>query len=247
MMKCRTWISSLLAKFKRDRIPDHSWVEEGILLVDKPVGPTSFGVIRFLKKKMNIKKMGHAGTLDPLASGLLVIAVGKVGTKKISGYIKKDKTYIADILLGKRTTTGDMEGDIVAHSDLSHYDIDSLCSIVAEIIQNLPGEHHLPVPLYSAIKVQGRPLYWYARKGIEPPEIPTKMMRVIDARHLQCYRDEENNPHAIVQLHVDSGVYIRALAEYIGDQINIPTTLSGLRRVAIDDLHVNNAYQPPMI
>ena len=142
-----------------------------ILFVDKPKGITSFDVIRQLRKKLGVKKIGHSGTLDPLASGLMIVGVGD-GTKKLSEYIKLDKVYVVDILLGERRTTGDMEGDIIEETEVVNLDIVKVKKIANDMI----GIHKLPVPIYSAIKIKGEPLYKKARKGkqITPPK-KTKM------------------------------------------------------------------------
>ena len=112
-----------------------------ILLVDKPKGITSFDVIRRLRKKYNIKKMGHAGTLDPLASGLMIIGIGP-GTKKLNEYLKLPKTYIADIVVGEKRTTGDQEGEIVEECDVSELDEEG----VREVLEGMKGELQLHVP-----------------------------------------------------------------------------------------------------
>jgi len=133
---------------------------QNIILVDKPKGITSFDVIRILRKKLGIRKMGHAGTLDPLASGLMIIGIND-GTKKMTDFLKLPKTYIADILLGKRSETGDMEGKIVEEKSASHIITDKM---IRTAVDGFSGKHSLPVPMYSAIKVGGQPLYAIARK-----------------------------------------------------------------------------------
>ncbi|MCK9352383.1 MAG: hypothetical protein WCT49_06795 [Candidatus Paceibacterota bacterium] len=165
---------------------------ENILLVDKPKGITSFDVIRILRKKLGIRKMGHAGTLDPLASGLMIIGVND-GTKKMSEFLKLPKTYVADILLGKKSETGDMEGKIIEERSIEGITDEK----IRETVENFSGKHSLAVPMYSAIKVGGRPLYSIARKieagkTLTEKEMnavpPVKEMEVISAKLLEIKR-----------------------------------------------------------
>lgn len=128
------------------------YIEPDVMLVSKPKGITSFDVVRKLRTILDIKKIGHAGTLDPLAHGLMIVGIGS-GTKKMNQYLKLNKTYIAHIRVGMSTTTGDLEGEVVKEkvphqNDMKPKDIE-------EIASSLVGTHVLTVPLYSAIKVQG--------------------------------------------------------------------------------------------
>ena len=145
-----------------------------IILIDKPKGITSFDVIRRLRRELNIKKMGHAGTLDPLASGLMIIATEK-DTKKLNDYLKLPKVYEAEILIGESRTTGDMEGEIVEKKEVNSLEN------VEEILSSLVGSIDLPVPKYSAIKVEGQALYKKARKGMDfKPPIKTMVINSIN-------------------------------------------------------------------
>ena len=139
-------------------------MEEDIILVDKPKGITSFGVISRMRRKLNIRKIGHAGTLDPLATGLMILGVGK-GTKKLTNYIKLDKIYESEVLLGIKTTTGDMEGEIVKNEKLKIKNLN--LKKINEVLESLVGEIELPVSIYSAIKQNGEALYKKARRGEE--------------------------------------------------------------------------------
>ena len=146
--------------------------EDEILRVDKPKGISSFDVIRILRRKLNIKKMGHAGTLDPLASGLMLVGINK-GTKKMHQLLGLSKVYTVDVLLGRSTTTGDMEGAIISEALIDSVNLDD----VKKQVENLVGEIALPVPVYSAVKVDGKRLYEYAREGKEV-KIPEKVMKI---------------------------------------------------------------------
>lgn len=201
-----------------------------ILLIDKPSGITSFDVIRILRKKMRIRKMGHAGTLDPMATGLMIVGIGK-GTKKLNEYLKLDKVYEAEVLLGILTDTGDVLGKVLEEDDVPPLEEKALISEV----QLLKGVHALPVPIYSAVKRAGRPLYSYARNG-EAISPPVKEMEVLDVDFISF-----NDNRISLRLEVRSGTYIRSIAELLGRKLNTLATLSKLRRLSIGDFSVENA------
>ena len=216
-----------------------NYLEPDILLVHKPVGISSFDVIRKLRRILGIRKIGHAGTLDPLASGLMIVGIG-TGTKKMTQYLKLPKTYLAEILVGKSTTTGDMEGDVVDEKFVEKKDIKKID--FEKMISEMEGSHTLQVPLYSAIKVQGKALYAYARAGETPPYIPEKEMNILSIYYLDDYRSGHN--HIVkVRLEVSSGSYIRTLGEEFGRRIGYPATLKSLYRVAIDNHYDKDAYR----
>ncbi|MDH5442120.1 MAG: tRNA pseudouridine(55) synthase TruB [Candidatus Nomurabacteria bacterium] len=207
-----------------------------MMLIDKPSGITSFDVIRRLRKKHGKIKMGHAGTLDPLATGLMIIGVGQ-GTKKLNDYLKLPKVYIAEILLGVSTDTGDTDGNIVTETAV--HDVDS--KKVEQVVGDIVGTHEFQAPLYSALKVDGKPLYKYARAGQAPPRIPTKTMTVHSAQVLDQF-DRGNGRYVVrVRFDVASGTYIRTLAEEIGRQLGVPATLRYLRRTSIGEFKIDDA------
>lgn len=219
-----------------------------ILLVDKPKGITSFDVIRKLRKTLGIKKMGHAGTLDPLATGLMIIGIND-GTKKLNNYLKLSKTYTAEILCGVSTTTDDLEGDV---EDVMNCAIDE--SNANEVLNELKGIISLQVPLYSAIKIDGKPLYKYAREGIDIIP-PTRDMEIRDIEFVSMkeisFDIEENKVSLgggeyhgqLITVHIDvaSGVYIRSIAREIGRQLNCSATLSNLRRTSVGEFRIEEA------
>lgn len=207
---------------------------ENIILVDKPKGITSFDVIRRLRKELGIRKMGHAGTLDPLASGLMIIGINE-GTKLMDSFLKLPKSYDAEILLGTRTDTGDLEGEVLEEREV--YDVEE--DYIKEVIENFKGVFELPVPKYSAIKRAGKPLYEYAREGKEI-EVPVKPMEVFASRYLGL---EEMSEGFVVRVSFDvaSGVYIRSLVEYLGKFLDTPATLANLRRTKIGDFTLKGA------
>lgn len=205
-----------------------------ILLIDKPIGITSYDIIRKLRKKLNIRKIGHAGTLDPLASGLMILGIGK-GTKKLNNYIKLDKVYKFETLLGIKTTTGDLEGEILKRVIVE--DIDN--KKVEKVIRSLAGKIELPVPSFSAIKQDGEPLYKKARRG-EKVNTPIKTMNIY---WIRLKNQENDNGKYVLSLEakVSSGTYIRSISEEIGKRLGFPATTSKIRRTEIGDFKIKDA------
>lgn len=206
-----------------------------LILIDKPKGISSFDVIRRLRRELNIRKMGHAGTLDPLASGLMLIGVG-AGTKKLNGYLKLPKSYETEVLLGERRSTGDMEGEVLESKDVEEIDEDE----IRKALESMVGTLTLPVPVYSAIKQGGQPLYKKARKGKEITELPVRNMEVRSFEYRGA-RMEGNRAVVSVVWDVASGVYIRSLAEEFGNRLGYPATVYSLRRTKIGDYSVADA------
>jgi len=211
-------------------------MKDEIIFADKPKGITSFDVIRILRKKLGVWKMGHAGTLDPLASGLMILGIND-GTKKMTEFLKLPKIYVADILLGKKSDTGDTEGKIVEEKNTEHITDEMIRSVIA----GFTGKHSLSVPMYSAIKVGGNTLYSIARKKeagrvLTEKEIntvpPIKEMEVLSAELLGIERTE-NKITLKVKMEVSSGSYIRTLAEEMGTRLGTPAMLTDLRRIQI--------------
>src|SRR3989338_3394486 len=166
-------------------------------------GSSSFDVIRHLRKQLGIKKMGHAGTLDPLATGLMIIGVG-AGTKKLKDLIGLDKTYEAEILLGESTTTGDAEGAVTATTTVRPLDNGTIKSAV----EGLRGVLNLPVPAYCAIKVGGQRLYKLARQG-KPVTLPVKTMKVLDIKMRNHRPTADGLCIVSIEMSVSSGTYVR--------------------------------------
>jgi len=223
-----------------DEIPENLQkylIEPDVLLVDKPSGPSSFDVIRFLRRETGIRKIGHAGTLDPLATGLMILGI-QTGTKKLTQYLKLNKTYIATIQLGIATTSGDTQGEIMREQEITSPPEEKL---VREVIKGLVGEHEVIPPVYSALKVDGRPLYIYARKNTCPIFMPIKHMGVTDARFVSQEKDAEGKWQIKCELAVTSGTYIRSLAEMVGERLAVPATLSALRRTVIGEHRIEQA------
>lgn len=205
-------------------------IPDDIQLIDKPKGITSFDCVRQLRRELGVKKIGHAGTLDPMATGLMIMGIG-TGTKKLHEYLKLDKTYEAHIEFGFSTDTGDLEGAVVEKQDVAPFSQET----IDELVSNMVGTHALAVPRYSAIKKNGKPLYKYAREGKEV-EVPIKEMTVQSAT-LLSYK----HPVLSLELSVTSGTYIRSLAEEMGRRLGVPAVLVGLRRTRIGKFYVLGA------
>lgn len=214
-------------------------MEGEILLIDKPKGITSFDVIRRLRKELGIKKMGHAGTLDPLATGLMILGIGS-GTKKLSEYIKLPKEYVAEVRIGERRTTGDLEGEILEEKAVETLEEEKVRKTLAEMI----GVLTLPVSAYSAIKKDGVPMYKRARKAEKTGEIvedvPVRDMQVTETEllGLTC---ADGRCVATVRFAVGSGTYIRSLAEELGKRLGYPATLQNLRRTKVGNFDIKDA------
>ncbi len=219
-------------------------IPENILLIDKSKGLTSFGVVARVRRILEVKKAGHAGTLDPLATGLMVIGVGP-GTKTLTSLVKLDKEYVAEILIGQRRSTGDMEGEVLEEMEVS-----SLISLdtIASALNSLLGDIVLPVSAYSAIKVDGVPMYKRARaaekKGEQAEGVPERAMRVDEAEILvndSIIYDSKQFQLVTVRFAVGSGTYIRSLAEELGRRLGYPATLFNLRRTKVGEFRIEDA------
>ncbi len=207
---------------------------EEILFIDKPKGITSYDVIRILKRKLKVRKIGHAGTLDPLATGLLIVGVGK-GTKRLKEFLELPKTYYMEVLLGKRTETGDLDGAVTEEKEVLEIDEQHL----KKVIQEMEGEIELPIPNYSAVKHKGIPLYKYARKGIK---IEKKLRRthIFYLRLIDILKDYKRIILKM-EMRCSKGTYARAVGEELGRRLSIPSTLKEVRRLKIGEFDISKA------
>jgi tRNA pseudouridine55 synthase len=203
---------------------------EGILLVDKPRDHTSHDVVARLRGKLKMKRIGHAGTLDPMATGLLVILVGKA--TKVSQYlVSLDKEYEGTIELGKVTDTQDADGEVIETCPVpSLTDGDLLAAI-----KTFLGDQYQMPPMYSAIKINGQPLYKAARKG-EDVEREPRFIRVMGWDVLRFA-----SPQIDFRLRCTKGTYVRTLAHDLGAKLGCGAHLSALRRSATDKFSVSQA------
>ena len=203
---------------------------DGIIIVNKPKGITSFDVIRKLKKILRTKKIGHTGTLDPLASGVMLVCVGK-STKLAQDLEAKDKVYIADFDIGYATDTYDTEGKKIAenHIGVSKENLIEATKKFLGSIKQVP-------PMYSAIKMDGKKLYDLARKGIEVE----RSERDVKIEYINILNFGENK--AQIQTKVSKGCYIRSLIYDIGKDLGTYATMTELLRTAVGDYSLEQAY-----
>jgi len=208
---------------------------DGMLLIDKPAGITSHKVIELIRKKLGIKKVGHAGTLDPLATGLLVIMLGKA-TKLSNQLISRSKTYEVEMKLFLETDTGDITGKIIKSEKPQAFTENQIQAVV-----NLFNDYEYwqKPPIYSAIKIRGRKLYQYARKGI-PVEFPPRLVKIEKIKLLN-YSFNEKKINFLVEC--SKGTYIRSLVKDIAEKLGTIATVSQLRRISSGEFHVNQALK----
>ncbi|OGX32070.1 MAG: tRNA pseudouridine(55) synthase TruB [Omnitrophica WOR_2 bacterium RIFCSPHIGHO2_02_FULL_46_37] len=205
-------------------------VRSGILLIDKPEGITSHDVVDIVRKKFNLRHIGHAGTLDPIATGLLIILVDKA-TKRFSRFVNFDKEYIAILRLGAQTDSGDSQGKIIATSDYQQISQERVSAVLKALegkIENIP-------PMVSAIKHKGRPLYVLARKGITIE----RKARMVNIHQLKCLKF--SLPDIEFQIRCSKGTYIRSLGEEIARRLDSAGHIIWIRRTAIGPYSVSDA------
>jgi tRNA pseudouridine55 synthase len=204
--------------------------ESGFLLIDKAKGWTSFDVVAKLRRITGIRKIGHTGTLDPMATGLLIVAVGRGATKRINEFMKQDKKYIAEVTLGANTDTYDAEGEVIPVSD-HQPTLDDIQNALTHFI----GEIDQVPPMYSAKKVGGKKLYELAREGKTIERKPSRV-HIYEIEVL-----EYAYPTLKLEVHCGSGTYIRSLAYDLGVVLKTGAFLSGLRRISISSHLVEDA------
>jgi tRNA pseudouridine55 synthase len=204
---------------------------EGIVLFNKPKNYTSYQIVEFFKKRTK-KKVGHGGTLDPLAEGLLILGIGEY-TKELNKFLKESiKTYIAEIILGARSTTYDREGKITqTNGDYTQTNADRIEKIVNFFI----GEIEQIPPPFSAVKIKGKPAYLLARKG-KKVELKPRKVRIYEIKIL-----DYNWPTLKIEVTSSSGTYIRSLANDIGEKLGCGGYLNDLKRTRINEFKVEQA------
>ncbi len=202
----------------------------GVLLIDKERGLTSHDVINQVRRRLQTRRVGHSGTLDPLATGLLVVAVGPA-TRFLQYLPLEPKEYVAEVKFGQSTETLDAEGPVISEatppSDLS--------GAIADIRDNFLGLIEQVPPMYSAIKVDGKPLYTYARQGKEIKREPRRV-HIAELEVMQVDGDQAN-----IRVVCSGGTYIRTLADDIGKSIGCGAHLTGLRRTKVGRFNLSHS------
>jgi tRNA pseudouridine55 synthase len=207
-----------------------------VLLIDKPIGWTSFQAVKKVKYELKSKKIGHAGTLDPLATGLLIICTGKM-TKSIESIQAQPKEYTGTFVLGETTPSFDLETETDAQYPVEHINEDLIHKTVGKFL----GEIEQTPPLFSAVKIDGQRAYDIARKG-GTAEIKSKIVTIYE---FEITRIEL--PQVDFRVKCSKGTYIRSLARDFGQSLNSGAYLTNLRRTKIGDYSVENATHPKSV
>jgi tRNA pseudouridine55 synthase len=207
--------------------------EGGFILINKPAGITSHDVVDKLREITKIKKIGHAGTLDPFATGLLILGIGREFTKKLSIFQKKDKEYIATLKLGAESDTFDKEGKIVEKK------VEKIPERkeIEEVLKSFFGEIEQIPPAFSAKKIKGKKLYELARRGIKVKPKPQKV-KIYEISIL-----EYKFPYLKIKVKCSSGTYIRSLANDIGKKLGCGAYVEDLIRTKIGKFSIENAVE----
>lgn len=207
---------------------------QGILIVNKPKDFTSQDVVSKVKKILNVKKAGHTGTLDPMATGVLPVLLGNY--TKLSKYlIEHDKTYIAKIKLGEKRDTGDNEGKIVDQKIVLDNCFEK--ETIEKVINSFLGKQKQIPPIYSAIKVNGKKLYEYARAG-KKVEIKPRDIEIFDINLINIYREKQELE---IEISCSKGTYIRVLCEDIAEKLGTVGCMSCLKRTKVDKFLLENS------
>lgn len=201
----------------------------GLLLLDKPVGYSSNHALQKVKRLFRAEKAGHTGTLDPFATGLLLICLGEA-TKFSSYGLEGDKRYLATLKLGVSTATGDTEGEVVSRRDVNVTPTD-----IARALQTFRGTISQIAPIYSALKVAGKPMYDYARKGLDV----ARKTREVEIKRLDCINF--SGDELVIDVVCSKGTYIRSLGEDIGASLGCGAHLIALRRTGSSALKIDQA------
>jgi len=209
----------------------HSVRKEGFILIDKPKGRSSFHVVYEIRKRFGIKKVGHAGTLDPIATGLLIIAVGRGATKKIDLISKDRKEYIVDFELGKVSNTYDSTGDVEDSADKILVTYDD----IVENLKSFEGEIDQMPPKFSAKWVNGKRAYDLARRGVEF-ELKTKRVTIYDIELIGFKK-----PRGQIRVECSAGTYMRSIVHDLGQILKCGAVMTDLVRTSIGKFRLEDA------
>ena len=207
----------------------------GFLIVNKDLGYTSRDIVNIVSKTLGTKKVGHTGTLDPMASGVLVLCVGN-GLKLCELLTNHDKEYIASVTLGIETDTLDMDGTVISTEVV---DIDE--ETIRNTVNSFRGSYLQEVPKYSAVKVSGKKLYEYARNNIDV-KLPSKMVTIFSIEIIDNIEYIDGRINFKIKTTVSKGTYIRSLVRDIGKRLGCPAVMSGLIRTRVGEFKLDNSY-----
>ena len=217
---------------------ERSFTKDGIILLNKSKGISSFKAIDELKRKIKAKKAGHAGTLDPMAEGLMIVMINDA-TKFSDDLMKKDKEYYVEMELGYKTDTYDSEGTVIEEYKS---EIELSDSKIIRTIHKFRGKIKQVPPMYSAIKIEGQKLYDLARRGIEVERV-ARDVEIRNIHKIKIHRFKENSSRIKISFyaHVSSGTYIRSLVHDIGEKLEVFATMTKLVRTKIGRLSIEDA------
>lgn len=203
---------------------------EGLIIIDKPKGYTSHDIVNIVRKELDIKKVGHTGTLDPNATGVLPILIGEA--TKISKYlVEHNKTYIATIKLGTKMSTGDEEGEVLQERKIPKLEEEHIYNV----LQGFKGKQIQTPPIYSAIKINGKKAYEYARNG-QKVEIKPREIFINNIELLSAEKDR-----LVVKVNCSKGTYIRTLCEKIAENLGTVGYMQELRRIKVNEYKIEQA------
>lgn len=201
---------------------------QGILLVNKPRGANSFSLVKMLRKRLNVQKIGHSGILDPFATGVMVMLVGRQYTRLSDNFLTQDKEYIAEVHFGKVTDTFDCDGKILETSDIRPTEEEIL-----RALGHFQGTIEQVPPMFSAKKIDGKKLYELARQGKEVERKPVRIQVEVSLIKYEY-------PHATLQVICSKGTYVRSIAHDLGKLLGCGAHLSELQRVRSGQFHLND-------
>ncbi|HYD35634.1 MAG TPA: tRNA pseudouridine(55) synthase TruB [Vitreimonas sp.] len=218
--------------------------ETGIFLIDKPTGWTSFDVVNKIRSLTKVKRVGHAGTLDPLATGLLIVFVGREFTKYQDQFMKADKVYDCTAQLGVLTDTLDSDGEVLQIDEWEKLQAIKR-ETIEQVLPNFYGTITQIAPLYSAIKINGKKLYEYGYQKLPlDVELPERTVSIHQLELIEFHHDATNHKMTFsIRVACSSGTYIRSLVRDIGIKLGTFATVIALRRTHIGDLTVQNAIK----
>ena len=203
----------------------------GAFFIDKEINCTSRDVVNEIIKKVETNKVGHTGTLDPLATGVLVVCVGKA-TKLVNLLTCDNKTYEAEITLGIQTDTYDITGNIIKEESVNIKDEE-----IKDAVNSFLGQYEQEVPIYSAVKVNGKKLYEYARNNIDI-ELPKRLVNISDIEIINDIKRIDNHIIFNIRVTVSKGTYIRSLVNDIAHKLNTIGVMSSLRRIKLGNVSI---------
>lgn len=204
----------------------------GIIVVDKPTGMTSHDVVSRVRRKLSMRRVGHAGTLDPLATGVLVILLGK-STKLFDKFVSFDKAYAATLMLGTQTTTADITGEVIEQKPFDHINQKEIETVLSEFV----GDSQQKPPMVSAVKYKGERLYKLARKGIVVDR-PARNIRIDVLKVIDCVL-----PQVKFYMECSKGTYVRTLAEDVGIRLGCGACITQIQRTKVGIFTLEDAVK----